>query len=100
MVTIKYPLFKVAIIYREFYSWKRETTFLNGNLRKTMPTLVSFIALCDGHTQAKGQSTYQEIEFLFEMSEAHKLAVDIYYMTEIPPSLSEVRIDLLNKIYG
>lgn len=95
MVTIHIPLYKVQIIYTEFYHWKRETTFLNGNLRKTMPHLVSFIALCDAHTRAKGQSLHKDIAFLLEPLEAQYLINDIVYMIDTPPTIEEVRELLL-----
>ena len=47
LIEIKYSLHTVEVMHREFYNWKRETHFYMGNLRKLMPGLVSFIALCN-----------------------------------------------------
>ena len=96
LIEIKYSLHTVEVMHREFYNLKRETHFYMGNLRKLMPGLVSFIALCNA--QIIANPMHEKCLFQFTPDEAKILSSNIIYMVDAPPTLTALREKLLIRL--
>lgn len=97
IINVKVTIQKVAIIHNEFYRWRKETTFVNlVPLRKQIPHLLSFIALC--HAQLIANPPHENVIFQFTDVEATNLAANILYMVDIPPTLLSLREKLLLRL--
>ena len=97
LINVKVTIQKVAIIHNEFYRWRKETTFVNlVSLRKQIPHLLSFIALCNA--QLIANPPHENVIFQFTETEAVNLCANILYLVDAPPTLTALREKLLIRL--